>query len=139
MVRGRPFALILAVPAACLLVILASAEVPAQGLEYIKSHYTKYEYQIPMRDGVRLFTSVNIPKDESQRYPIMLLRTPYSVQPYGEDAYFSDLGPSPHFAKEGYIFVYQDVRGRYMSEGEFVNTRPHRPQKSSPQEIDEST
>jgi putative CocE/NonD family hydrolase len=108
-------------------------------VEYIKAHYTKHEYRIPMRDGFRLFTSVNLPKDQSQRYPIMLLRTPYSVQPYGEDAYFSDLGPSAHFATEGYIFVYQDVRGRFMSEGEFVNTRPHRPQKKHPEDIDEST
>src|SRR5262245_39398727 len=110
MLRGRPLALRARGAALCFLSLFAPARVTAQGLEYIKSHYTKYEYRIPMRDGVRLFTSVNIPKDESQRYPIMLLRTPYSVQPYGEDAYFSDLGPSPHFGTEGYIFVYQDVR-----------------------------
>jgi putative CocE/NonD family hydrolase len=139
MFRGRRLARFAPGAAICFLTISAPAQVTAQGLEYIKAHYTKYEYRIPMRDGVRLFTSVNIPKDESRRYPIMLLRTPYSVQPYGEDDYFSDLGPSPHFAKEGYIFVYQDVRGRYMSEGEFVNTRPHRPKKTSPEEIDEST
>ena len=66
-------------------------------------------------------------------------RTPYSVEPYGTDEYKADLGPSPSFGKDGYIVVYQDVRGCWMSEGEFVNMRPHRPQKSSPQEIDESS
>ena len=79
------------------------------------------------------------PRTRAQRYPILLSRTPYSVQPYGVDAYKSDLGPSPLFGKEGYIVVYQDVRGRWMSEGEFVNMRPHRPQKTSPNDIDEST
>src|SRR5206468_2011326 len=111
----------------------------AQGVESVKANYTKYEYRIPMRDGVRLFTAVYVPKDQTQRYPILLTRTPYSVRPYGEDAYKSGLGPSPLFANDGYIFVYQDVRGRWMSEGEFVNMRPHRPQKNGSQDIDEST
>ena len=106
--------------------------VVAQGLDYVKAHYTKYEYRIPMRDGVRLFTAVYVPKDTSQRYPIMLTRTPYSVQPYGVDAYKADLGPSPLFGNEGYIVVYQDVRGRWMSEGEFVNMRPHRTARDGP-------
>ena len=65
------------------------------------------------------------PRTQTQRYPILLTRTPYSVEPYGVDAYKADLGPSPLFGKDGYIFVYQDVRGRWMSEGEFVNMRPH--------------
>src|SRR6516225_2382051 len=80
----------------------------AQGVDFIKSHYTKYEYRIPMRDGKKLFTAVYVPKDQSQRYPIMLTRTPYSVGPYGADQYKHDLGPSPYFGKEGYIFAYQD-------------------------------
>src|SRR6266852_935475 len=66
-----------------------------QGLEYVKAHYTKYEFRIPMRDGKKLFTAVYVPKDQSQRYPMMLARTPYSVGPYGADQYKSDLGPSP--------------------------------------------
>jgi putative CocE/NonD family hydrolase len=111
----------------------------AQGLEYVKAHYTKYEYQIPMRDGIRLFTAVYVPKDDSQTYPIMLKRTPYSVRPYGADQYPSKLGPSSLFGKEGYIFVYQDVRGRWMSEGKFVQMRPHLPNKNGENEIDEST
>src|SRR3954449_4481461 len=111
----------------------------AQGQEYVKARYTKYEYRIPMRDGVRLFTSVYVPKEQSELCPIMLLRTPYDVGPYGVDEYKSDLGPSPLFGNEGYIFAYQDVRGRWMSEGEYVNMRPHRPTKNGSQEIDEST
>jgi uncharacterized protein len=111
----------------------------AQGLEHIKANYTKYEYRIPMRDGKRLFTAVYIPKDQSKTYPMLMTRTPYSVKPYGVDEYRSDLGPSPLFGKAGYIFVYQDVRGRWMSEGEFVNMRPHIANKRGPQDIDEST
>src|SRR5438309_3484932 len=87
----------------------------AQGLEYVQAHYTKFEYRIPMRDGVRLFTSVYVPKDDSQTYPILLDRTPYSLRPYGEDHYRPNLGPSPSFAKAGYIFANQDVRGCWMS------------------------
>lgn len=111
----------------------------AQGLEHVKAHYTKYEYKIPMRDGKRLFTAVYVPKDDSQSYPILLKRTPYSAKPYGADQYPENLGPSPLFGKEGYIFVYQDVRGRWMSEGEFVHMRPHRTKKQGKQDIDEST
>lgn len=106
--------------------------------DHAKSHYTKYEYQIPMRDGVKLFTAVYVPKDESKTYPFLLNRTPYSVAPYGVDNYRLTLGPSPLFQKAGYIFVYQDVRGRWMSEGTFVNVRPHRPNKG-PKDFDEST
>jgi putative CocE/NonD family hydrolase len=106
---------------------------------YIKEHYTKSEVRIPMRDGIHLFTSIYAPKDQSQRYPILLMRTPYSVAPYGEQAYRSDVGPSALFGRDGYIVVYQDVRGCWMSEGEFVNMRPHLDQKSSPKDIDEST
>ncbi|MEO1997246.1 MAG: CocE/NonD family hydrolase [Planctomycetaceae bacterium] len=111
----------------------------AQGLEQIKAHYTKYEYRIPMRDGKRLFTAVYVPKDDSETYPMLFKRTPYSVRPYGADQYPDNLGPSPLFANSGYIFVYQDVRGRWMSEGEFVHMRPHRSRKTKPNEIDEST
>jgi putative CocE/NonD family hydrolase len=111
----------------------------AQGLEYVKANYTKHEYQIPMRDGVRLFTAVYTPKDASQRYPMLMIRTQSGVRPYGTDQYPNDLGPSPLFGKEGYIFVYQDIRGRFMSEGTFVVLRPHNPTKKSRQDIDESS
>jgi len=111
----------------------------SQGLEAVKANYTKYEYRIPMRDGVRLFTCAYIPKDRSATYPILLCRTPYSVAPYGADAYKADIGPSPLFANDRYIIVYQDVRGRWMSEGEFVNMRPHLATKDGPKDVDEST
>jgi len=111
----------------------------AQGREYVKANYTKHEYYVPMRDGVRLFTAVYLPKDRSKTYPILLNRTPYSISPYGTDQYRANLGPSPLFGTEGYIVVYQDVRGRWMSEGEFDHMRPHRPVKRGPREIDEST
>jgi len=125
-----------------LFLLAASFALPAafpQGIEYVKAHYTKYEYEIAMRDGKKLFTSVYAPKDAAHSYPLMLLRTPYSVSPYGEDNYRTNLGPSEIFAKEGFIFAYQDVRGRWMSEGEFVNVRPHKDRKSGPADIDEST
>lgn len=104
----------------------------------VKTAYDKVEQMITMRDGVRLFTVVYSPKDKTQKYPILLNRTPYSVRPYGPNEYRSSLGPSELFQKEKYIFVYQDVRGKFMSEGEFVNVRPHNPRKG-PRDIDEST
>lgn len=107
--------------------------------EYILESYTKIERSIPMRDGVKLFTSIYVPNDTLQRYPIMLTRTPYGVGPYGEEAYKTRLGPSMLFAKEGFIFAYQDVRGRYMSEGEFEAVRPHNPDKTGKSDVDESS
>jgi putative CocE/NonD family hydrolase len=121
------------------LILLAPALAFAQGQVYVQAHYTKYEYKIPMRDGTRLFTAVYVPKDTSRRYPILLTRTPYSVQPYGVDRFKDNLGPSALFGKESYIFAYQDVRGRWMSEGEFVNMRPRKTEREGPKDIDEST
>ena len=105
----------------------------------VKEKYTKYEYRIPMRDGKRLFTAVYVPKDDSQTWPILLTRSPYNAKPYGADQYREVPGPSNLFTKAGYIFVIQDVRGRWMSEGEFVNMRPHMPGKKGPDDIDESS
>ncbi|MCI0390744.1 MAG: CocE/NonD family hydrolase [Acidobacteria bacterium] len=110
-----------------------------QTADAVKARYTKYEYLIPMRDGVRLFTAVYVPKDKSQKYPLLITRTPYSVAPYGVDNYRTSLGPSPGFENDGYIFIYQDARGRYMSEGDFLQVRPYAPNKRGPQDIDEST
>ena len=107
--------------------------------EYVKAHYTKYEYRIPMRDGAKLFTSVYVPKDASQQWPILMDRTPYSVAPYGEDEYKPHLGPSDEFETAGYIFVYQDVRGRYLSEGKFVEMQPHIDHKAGPNDVDDSS
>lgn len=126
---------------ALLVALLLATQSPlgAQNADAVRARYTKYEYLIPMRDGVRLFTIVYTPKDTSQPYPFLLTRTPYSVAPYGVDNYRASLGPSEHFEREGFIFVYQDARGRYMSEGEFQQVRPHQPNKSGPKDIDEST
>lgn len=109
--------------------------------EYIRKNYTKYEYRIPARDGKRLFTAVYVPNDAGARktYPILMVRTPYTVAPYGAANYKSALGSSADYEKEGFIFVFQDVRGTHMSEGEFVNMRPQLPQKNSKTDIDEST
>ncbi len=121
------------------LVFAGASFVAAQPRFDVRAHYTKQEVMIPMRDGVRLFTSIYIPKDTTERYPIMLNRTPYSVAPYGPDSYRPLVGPSEHFAREKFIFVYQDVRGKFMSEGTFEFMRPHKPVKRSNQDTDESS
>jgi putative CocE/NonD family hydrolase len=105
----------------------------------LQATYTKAEYQIPMRDGVKLFTAVYAPRDKVQKYPILFTRTPYSIGPYGADNYPRQLGPSALFAKEGYIVVYQDVRGKHMSEGKYADVRPHHPHKKSKTDIDEAS
>jgi putative CocE/NonD family hydrolase len=109
------------------------------GADFVKANYTKYEHMIPMRDGVRLFTAVYVPKDTSEKYPILMVRTPYSCRPYGIDEYPARLGPSRKYAEEKYIFVTQDVRGCWMSEGEFVDIRPHIAVKRNSLDVDEST
>ncbi|MDE2429368.1 MAG: CocE/NonD family hydrolase, partial [Burkholderiales bacterium] len=98
----------------------------------VKERYTKYEFRIPMRDGVRLFTVVYVPKDTSKSYPFLMNRTPYGAgvhdgeqMRYGVDFYPPALGPSKDFENAGYIFVNQDVRGRYMSEGVWQEMTPH--------------
>jgi len=110
-----------------------------QQAEYTHSHYTKFDFRIPMRDGVKLFTSVYVPKDTTLQYPILMQRTPYSVGPYGIDNYPNNLGPSELFTKEGFIFVYQDVRGRYLSEGTFIDVPIHNTHLNGPKDTDEST
>jgi predicted acyl esterase len=98
----------------------------------LRETYTKYEYRIPMRDGTRLFTVVYVPKDGAKTYPFLINRTPYSVgvmaegeRHYGVDWFPKQIGPSREFEDAGYIFVKQDVRGRYMSEGKWVEMTPH--------------
>ncbi len=108
--------------------------------EWIRSNYTKYEYRIPMRDGVKLFTSVYVPKDAGQHiYPILLDRTPYTVAPYGVDQFKTSLGPSELFARSKYIFVYQDVRGKFLSEGTYEDMRPYIAGKQTRHDVDESS
>jgi putative CocE/NonD family hydrolase len=118
--------------------LLTGTACSSQDASFVKQNYTKLEQEIPMRDGARLFTSIYIPRDQNQDYPILLNRTPYSVSPYGEKECRSSLGPSMALARDGYIFVYQDVRGKYMSEGEFEAVRPHKVGKQEG-EFDESS
>jgi putative CocE/NonD family hydrolase len=111
----------------------------------VRELYTKYEYQIPMRDGVRLFTVVYVPKDTSKAYPFLMVRTPYGSgvhdgeeSHYGVDFYPRSVGPSKEFENSGYIFVNQDVRGRYMSEGKWQEMTPHAKSDRAPGEGNES-
>lgn len=116
---------------------LANAAPPT--LKPVSEQYTKYEFRIPMRDGVKLFTAVYVPKDAGDiAYPILLNRTPYSVAPYGPEKFRERLGPNEWTQSKGYIFVYQDVRGRYESEGSFVHIRPYIPNKPKGA-VDETT
>lgn len=114
--------------------IAAEKEPPAYD---VRGHYTKFEYKIPMRDGAKLFTSVYVPKEGAEAWPFLLNRTPYSVGPYGVDNYPPRLGPQELMAA-GYIFVFQDVRGRNMSEGKFVEETPYKDNKG-PKDVDETT
>jgi hypothetical protein len=95
----------------------------AQGSTYLRSAYRKQELSIPMRDGVSLFTAIYTPKAEGS-FPVLLHRTCYGIEPYGPDAFPEDLGPDEELAREGYVFVYQDVRGKRMSAGAFQEMTP---------------
>ncbi len=106
---------------------------------YLREHYTKFEFKVPMRDGVKLHTTIYAPKDDSQRYPILLTRTPYGTRPYSEDRYADPGGALKNYARENFIFAVQDVRGRNGSEGEFVHMRPIKSSRPESKEIDEST
>ncbi len=101
--------------------------------------YIKIERLIPMRDGVKLFTAIYLPKDSAQKYPVLMQRTPYSCAPYGEVNFRRKLGPNPLFANEKYIYVYQDVRGRHLSEGQFKEMTPAIDNKHNNTEVDESS
>ena len=93
--------------------------------KWLKSNYAKAEYMIPMRDGVKLYTAVYVPKDKRSSHPVLYTRTPYGCKPYGKKSLDGLTDPTcENYLRAGYILVFQDVRGRYMSEGEFVNIRP---------------
>jgi len=126
--------------AALLLMSFAFAKAQSSST-YVKDNYTKTVQYITMRDGVKLYTVIYAPKDTSKKYPVMMQRTCYSVAPYEEGAYKSSLGPNPYMMEEGYIFVYQDVRGRWMSEGTFTNMTPNIPGNNvkNKKDIDESS
>lgn len=124
---------------ACILFITSYAQY-AQDSAWVRDHYYKKELYIPMRDGVKLFTSVYIPKDTTALHPILLTRTPYSCAPYGENNFSPNLWYRHwrYYARENYIIVTQDVRGRWMSEGDFVDIRPFNPNKKD-KETDEAS
>jgi uncharacterized protein len=136
----------------CLLMVVGSgalAQAPgASQEEFIKTHYAKFEYRIPMRDGVKLFVSVYTPQagafKDAGPYPFLMTRTPYSCAPYGEDQMPKRLGVSQELLESGYIFVCGDARGRYQSEGVFQEMNPHIDDKKSCEkgktcDVDEST
>ena len=124
MLRTLPLAFLLAI-AACS---------PAENSP--ANPYTKSTHMVAMRDGVRLYTTVYSPRDSSTTTPILLKRTPYSIGSYRENEYPELLGPSSEFDESGYIFAFQDVRGKFKSEGEFEVIKPLR---SDPDGTDEST
>ena len=107
--------------------VMAQAPTRAQDSVFVRQSYTKLDRQITMRDGVKLYTVIYVPKDASTAitYPFLMTRTPYSAGPYGEQKYRTrGPGPSQELSAEKYIFVYQDVRGRYLSEGQFEEMTP---------------
>lgn len=110
----------------CFFLILICCLLPLQGnaQKLRLNDYEMKEVYIRMRDGVKLFTAIYSPKDKSRKYPFLMSRTPYSVAPYGADTLRTSLGPSSYLIEDGYTFVYQDVRGRWMSEGSYDNMRP---------------
>ena len=120
--------------------VFSSTSLFAQENKFLEENYIKKEYRIEMRDGAKLFTAVYSPKDTSVKYPIIIWRTPYSIGPYGEDKFVVYRRYTwQHFIEEKYIIVFQDVRGRFMSEGDFVNMTPYITEKKSDKDIDETT
>lgn len=111
----------------------------AQKIYSIKEHYTKQEVYITMRDGVKLFTAIYSPCDTSISYPILMVKTPYGIKPYGEDNFPEAIGPSKYLEEEKYIFVHQDARGMFMSEGRMLQMTPHQPVKPDSTYTDNST
>ncbi|MBW2962480.1 CocE/NonD family hydrolase [Mesonia aestuariivivens] len=121
-----------------LIITFFSLQIVAQSDYKVKEHYTKQAVDIEMRDGIKLHTTIYSPKDTSKKYPILMQRTPYSSKPYGKEEFRSKIGPNQFLMKEGNIIVYQDVRGRWMSEGDYDNMRPYIPNKKG-KEIDEAS
>jgi len=116
---------------------IASAQNPDSA--WFVNNYTKKEVMIPMRDGIKLFTSIYIPKDQSEKHPILLTRTPYSVSPYGKNYKTYWRSYMMRYCRENYILVNQDIRGKYMSEGSFEVVRPFNPNKKTDKDIDEAS
>ncbi len=132
----------------CCIAIFASLQSNAQAdkqpnaqpdKDFVKNNFIKTDTNIVMRDGIKLYTVIYVPKDESVKYPFLIERTPYSAGPYGDSNYARRIGPNPTLMKEKYIFVYQDVRGRYMSEGVNLEVTPFIPNKKTKKDVDESS
>jgi len=125
----------------CLIVLQLFVNAQTINEQWVRDNYTKKEYTITMRDGVKLFTAVYAPKDNKEKHPFLMIRTPYSCAPYGEDNFQSRLWNFHwrEYLKEGYIIVIQDVRGRWMSEGTFMDVRPFNPNKKTKKDIDEAS
>jgi putative CocE/NonD family hydrolase len=119
--------------------VAAFAQAAKEDSTFVRNNFTKIERMITMRDGVKLFTAIYIPKDQNEKYPFLIQRTPYSCSPYGEEKYPYSLSSNPAILREKFIFVMQDVRGRYMSEGNFEEMTPHKATKKSKKDTDEST
>lgn len=132
--------LLLSLSALFILNVAAFAQNSAENEKWIRENFIKIERSIPMRDGIKLFTSIYYPKDISVKHPMLMIRTPYSVSPYGEDKISVRLTDYYYmkYLRLGYIFVMQDVRGKYMSEGDFVDIRPFKPNKKG-KETDEAS
>ncbi len=140
-----------AAPASAVPLVATALDNDEAVVKALASHYTKYEHRIPMRDGVKLYTHVWVPKDKERRWPLLMTRTPYGVGPYGIDNLppadnaraLRRFAPSFNLVQQGYIFVHQDVRGRMMSEGTFVDVRPRADtaakKRGDQRAIDEST
>jgi putative CocE/NonD family hydrolase len=128
----------------CCLLLIATTFTPwAQNQldsAWIRDNYIKMERLVPMRDGIKLFTSIYMPRDKSEKHPILLTRTPYSCAPYGESQFreFHN-GYQRNYLRSNYIIVTQDVRGRFMSEGQFADIRPFNPNKKTNNDIDEAS
>ncbi len=123
---------ILILPFFCLIAVFSFAQTNTLDSAWVRDNYYKIERMIPMRDGKKLFTAIYIPKDTTEKHPLLLRRTPYSSSPYGENNFPESFWNSYHrlYMRENYIMVMQDVRGRYMSEGDFVDVRPFNTHKS---------
>ena len=118
-----------------LMIMMVAAS--AQSDENVRSKYDKKEVYITMRDGVRLFTSIYTPKDNSETHPFLLTRTPYNIEPAGPENF--SISMTSEYIKDNYIRVLQDVRGKYMSEGTFEDVRPVVQAKKGKKDTDEST
>ena len=107
--------------------------------QWVTDHYTKREVMVEMRDGVKLFTQLYEPKDNSTTHPVLMSRTCYSCMPYGE-RFMDFIRPGwKEYVRQGYIIVFQDVRGKNMSEGTYEDIRPFLPVKKKKTDIDEAS